>query len=49
MFFPVFVGGLLNWGLRIGSGDGASLSIGALSGNMEGDSLTGDFERKVNY
>jgi hypothetical protein len=28
----------------IGSGDRASLSIGTLLGNMEGGSLTGDFE-----
>jgi hypothetical protein len=33
----------------IGSGDGAFLSIGTLSGNMKGGSFTGDLEGKVNY
>jgi hypothetical protein len=33
----------------IGSGDNASLSIGTLLGNMEGGSITRDFEGKVNY
>jgi hypothetical protein len=33
--------------LTIDSGDEASLSIGTLLGNMEGDSFNGDFEGKV--
>ena len=42
-------GGLLYWGpwriCRKGPGDGQSVSIGALLGNLEGGSLTRDFER----
>jgi hypothetical protein len=30
-----------------GSGDGASLSMGTLLGNMDGGSLTGDSEGKI--
>jgi hypothetical protein len=36
-------------GLTFASGNGASLSIGTLFGNVEGGSFTGDFEGKVNY
>jgi len=32
-----------------GTGNGASLSIGTLLGNMESGSFTMDFEGKMNY
>ena len=35
--------------LTFACGDGASLSVGTLLGNMEGGSFTGNFEGKVNY
>ena len=49
---PVFVGGLLNWGLGTNkplAPETKHVCIGTLLGNMEGGLFTGGFERKLIY